>query len=152
MKKPIVHLFAREPDSEEINAICGALPDFKVQAYSYQQVKQSLHQGESILLPIQNNFEEIIRISTELRTRNPDSQLILIGEFIPPLVSFHCKAAMVLRFEELYLLKEVYQELMHANVNTANFTAMHELQSKNKELEKINFELDSFLFVFFWRH
>ena len=146
MKKPIVHLFARQPDSVEINAICGALSDFKVQAHSYQQVKQSLHQGESILLPIQNNFEEIIRISAELRTRNPDSQLILIGELIPPLVSFHCKAAMVLRFEELYLLKEVYPELMHANVNTANFTAMHELQSKNKELEKINFELDRFVY------
>ncbi|MFN5371097.1 MAG: sensor histidine kinase [Bacteroidia bacterium] len=146
MKKPIVHLFARQPDSDEIEAICLALADFKVQLHTYQHVKQSLQEGEIILLPIQNTFEEIIRISAELRTRNPESQFILIGERIPPLVSFHCKAAMVLRLEELSLLKDVYAELLHGNSNAANFAAMHELQSKNKELEKINFELDRFVY------
>lgn len=146
MVKPIVHLFARQTDSTEIEAICDTLPGFMVQLHTYQHVKQSLQLGEIILLPIQHNVEEVIRISAELRTRKPDVQIILIGESVAPLVSFHCKAAMVLRFEELYLLKEVYSELMHACASAANSAAMHELQAKNKELEKINFELDRFVY------
>jgi len=146
MKKPIIHLFARQTESEVITSITEALPEFSIQTHTFQEVKQSLQQGEILLLPILNNFEEAIRISAELRLRNPGSQLILIGNAIPPLVSFHCKAAMVLRFDDLHLLKEVHSELMHANANASNLAAMNELQSKNNELEKINFELDRFVY------
>jgi signal transduction histidine kinase len=146
MKKPIVHLFTRQAESAEINAITESLSEFSIKTHSFQDVKQSLQQGDIILLPILNNFEEAIRISAELRLRNQGSPLILIGDSIPPLVSFHCKAAMVLRFDDLHLLKEVYPELMHSNANVSNFGAMQELQSKNQELEKINFELDRFVY------
>jgi signal transduction histidine kinase len=146
MKNATLHLYAKRTEAKEISQICSELHEFSIALHSFHNVGKSIPDGEVMLIVSQNNFEEIIRIAAELRLQNPLSKLVLIGDAISPLVSFHCKASLVIGFSQLEILREVYSELELGKQHKANSLFVSELQDKNKELEKINFELDRFVY------
>jgi signal transduction histidine kinase len=146
MKRNNLHLYASRPDAEDIGQFCRTLLDFPIVLHAFHEKKNDIQNGEVILIAAQNNFEEIIRVAAELRIQNPHSKLVLIGDAIPPLVSFHTKAALVIGPSQVSILREVYSELELGNTSKTESAAFSELQEKNKELEKINFELDRFVY------
>lgn len=146
MKNATLHLYAKRTEAAEIGQICNELQEFSFELHPFHNVGNPLQDGEVMLIVSQNNFEEIIRKAAELRLQNPLSKLVLVGDALPPLVSFHCKASLVIGFSQLEILREVYSELEQGKQKKFNSQVVNELQDKNKELEKINFELDRFVY------
>ncbi len=146
MKRTNLHLYANRTESKEIDQFRKDLEGFSIVVHPFHEVGNTIQESEVILVVAQNNFEEIIRIAAELRIKNPYSKLVLIGDAIPPLVSFHCKAALVIGLSQSNILREVYAELERGKQQKLDYTALEELKDKNKELEKINFELDRFVY------
>jgi signal transduction histidine kinase len=146
MKRGTIHLYANRTDAEEIGKLCQLLENFQIVRHAFYEMNKSVLAGEIILLVAQNNFEEIIRVAVELRVQNPHLKLILIGDAIPPLVAFHSKATLVIGLAQVSILNEIFSELEIGIKNKSESEAFSELQEKNKELEKINFELDRFVY------
>ena len=139
-----IYIFTKSKKTAQLQAICSALPDCAIWICLFSETSFSIENHSLVIVNSEGPHEELIRICTEVRTKNSYIHLIAVGRQIPASAVFFSKINLVLQPEELSLLPDVINELDATKMGGNN--SMDELQKKNSELEKINFELDRFVY------
>lgn len=145
-----ISVFARKSDFQEVTQIKGLLKAWSPKVFQYGETSRVGKSSREVVILFKPQLsEELIRVAAEVRILSPGCYLLVIGEGIPGMSMFHAQVNCVLQPSEVARLPEVIHELKsrleRITVDGASL-ALQELQEKNKELEKINFELDRFVY------
>jgi signal transduction histidine kinase len=139
-----IYIFTKSKKTPQLQAICAELPDLPIWICLFSETSISIEPHALVIVNSEGPHEELIRICTEIRTKNSYIRLIAVGRQIPASAVFFSKINLALQPEELSLLPDVINEIDATKMGGTN--SMDELQKKNSELEKINFELDRFVY------
>lgn len=145
-----ISIFARKSDFQEVTHIKGLLKEWSPKVFQYgETARVGKLTREIVILYKPQLTEELIRIAAEVRILSPSCYLLVIGEGIPGMTLFHAQVNCALQLSEIGRIPELIHELKaraERITSDGGSMAMQELQEKNKELEKINFELDRFVY------
>ena len=147
MNTVTVNIFSRKGSQNELSMLDALPKDWSLSALNFSDSGKVL-QGDwkFALIHYAGSPEELVRVSTEILSANPGVQIIILGDQIPGMAVFHSKAVLALSTSELVHLPGLLSEILQSQVTGSQHTAMLELQEKNLELEKINHELDRFVY------
>lgn len=145
-----ISIFARKSDFQEVTHIKGLLKSWSPKVFQYGETSRVGKSSREVVILFKPQLsEELIRVAAEVRILSPGCYLLVIGEGIPGMSLFHAQVNCTLQSSEVARLPEVIHELKSRLERTTvdgSSLALKELQEKNEELEKINFELDRFVY------
>jgi signal transduction histidine kinase len=139
-----IYIFTKSEKTEQLQSICAALPQFPADIFLFSEASITIEHPSIVIINSEGSHEELIRICTEIRTKNSYIYLIAVGRQIPASAVFFSKINFTLQPDEVSLLPEIINE--NGASKMGGYNSMDELQKKNTELEKINFELDRFVY------
>jgi signal transduction histidine kinase len=147
MNSATLNIFRRKSNLGEPIMLNELLSDWQIAELSFADSAQILMGDQKFaLLFYAGSSEELVRISLEIHHANPGIQIIVIGDQVPGMAIFHSKAILALQTSEISQLPDLLNELLNSHASASQQAALLELKEKNTELEKINFELDRFVY------
>lgn len=146
MNSVTVNIFRRKVNASEQLVIGELLAGWSFSEFLFSDTSAVLS-GERrfALIFYAGSSEELVRVSSEIIHNNPGIQIVVIGDHVPGMAVFHSKAALAVQTSEIAQLPDLLNEMLR-QVSTGQQAALIELKEKNSELEKINFELDRFVY------
>lgn len=146
MNSVTVNIFRRKGNASEQVLISELLTGWSFAEFWFSEASEVLS-GERRFAVIfyAGSSEELVRVSSEIMHTNPGIQIIVIGDQVPGMAVFHSKATLALQTSEIAQLPDLLNEMLQ-QAETGQQAALIELKEKNSELEKINFELDRFVY------
>jgi len=150
MRTDFIHFFCSEKDSSDVREIreAVAVPVKQLLFDSPFEDNQVIDLGIAVL-GICDDSQLLIRCSEKIRSLNPNVAVILYGEGISGYLAFRCGAVAVISRAEQSSLGMIVSEIFTTQkqaFSSLPYDKVLDLQEKNKELEKINFELDRFVY------
>jgi signal transduction histidine kinase len=147
MNSATVNIFRRKGNTGEQDLLAALLSGWSVSEYLFADTASVLlGEKKFALIYYAGSPEELVRVSSEILHTNQGIQIIIIGDKVPGMAVFHSKAALVLHPNETAQLPDLLNEMLLQQANSGQQAALIELKEKNSELEKINFELDRFVY------
>jgi signal transduction histidine kinase len=146
MDSVTVNIFRRKGNASEQVLISELLSGWSCSEFLFTDTSKVLSGDRKFaIIFYAGSSEEFVRVSSEILHANPGIQTIVIGEQIPGMAVFHSKAELALQTSEIVQLPDLLNEML-LQASSGQQTALLELKEKNSELEKINFELDRFVY------
>jgi signal transduction histidine kinase len=145
-----VSIFARKADLQDLVGLKAALKPWNPRVFQYAETARVKKEGAQVVVLYQPlHAEELARLSAEVRLMAPNCYLVVVGEHIPGMALFHAKVNVMLQPGEQDRIPELVREVeasLEIGMSLQVGEALQELRKKNEELEKINYELDRFVY------
>lgn len=146
MDSVTVNIFRRKGNASEQVLISELLSGWSCSEFLFTDTSKELSGDRKFaIIFYAGSSEEFVRVASEILHANPGIQTIVIGEQIPGMAVFHSKAELALQTSEITQLPDLLNEML-LQASSGQQAALLELKEKNSELEKINFELDRFVY------